>query len=372
MSELELRGVRKRLGDHVAVDGVSFRVDAGEMFVLLGSSGSGKTTLLRLICGLESPDEGEIVLDGRDISGLPARERNLGMVFQEYGLYPAMDVRGNIAYGLEARGKHSKEEIARRVTEAAGKLGLSEMLSRSTQDMSGGEQQRVALARAMVKDASAYLFDEPLSNLDPKLRNRARRDIMTVHREKQQPSVYVTHDQSEAFAMADRIGVMSGGRIQQVGTPDELISSPANVFVARFVGSPPMNLVPGEIQRDGSVGSFKAAADGLSITLSDRWAAAAQRYENSRVLVGFRPEALRPTDNGTSFAEGTVVHAEPGLTEMIVRFATGDGTQVTAVFEEDLDVDDGETVRFRIDPADIHLFDADTEHALGHEPAAAR
>src|SRR5690606_32955374 len=138
-------------------------------------SGSGKTTLLRLICGLETPDAGQILLDGTDVTDLPPRERNLGMVFQEYGLYPAMDVRGNIAYGLEARGKHSKEEIARRVADAAEKLGLSDMLNRSTQEMSGGEQQRVALARAMVKDASAYLFDEPLSNLDPKLRNRARR-----------------------------------------------------------------------------------------------------------------------------------------------------------------------------------------------------
>lgn len=356
MSELGLVGVSKKLGDHQAVDDVSFTVNTGEFFVLLGSSGSGKTTMLRLICGLEQPDGGQIILDGRDICGLPPRERNLGMVFQEYGLYPAMDVRGNIAYGLEARGKVSKDEIARRVQEAADKLGLSEMLNRSTQEMSGGEQQRVALARAMVKDASAYLFDEPLSNLDPKLRNRARRDILTVHRAKQQPSVYVTHDQSEAFAMADRVGIMSHGRLEQVGTPDELLERPANVFVARFVGSPPMNV----------------------IAMPEHWAGLAPGGSTAGVLAGFRPEAIRYVGeaahrDGLQPLQGTIVDAEPGLTELIVRFTVAGGassngsggdTTVTAVFEDDLDVNPGDVVSFGIDAERIHLFDGRTEQAL--------
>lgn len=361
MSELELRGVTKRLGDHTAVDDVSFRVSAGEFFVLLGSSGSGKSTTLRLICGLERADAGEIILAGRDISQLPPRERNLGMVFQEYGLYPAMDVRGNISYGLEARRAVSKDEIRRRVVEAAAKLELSDMLDRSTQDLSGGEQQRVALARAMVKDADAFLFDEPLSNLDPKLRYRARRDIMTVHREKHQPSVYVTHDQSEAFAMADRVAVMAQGRLQQVGTPDELLSAPANAFVARFVGSPPMNLVAAEIRGTSVV------ADGISIPLSSTWTQALTTYDKAQVLVGFRPESVRQSTNGSAALDGKVLDAEPGMTEMIVRFVTTGGAHITAVFDDDVELQPGDPVRFDVDTDRLHLFDPMTEQALSYE-----
>ncbi|WP_116951657.1 ABC transporter ATP-binding protein [Jiangella endophytica] len=353
MGELEVRGVSKRLGDHQAVDDVSFIVASGEFFVLLGTSGSGKSTLLRLICGLETPDAGQILLDGREIHTLPPRQRNLGMVFQDYGLYPGMDVRGNIAYGLEARGGVPKDEIQRRVVEAAGKLGLGEMLSRSTQDLSGGEQQRVALARAMVKDADAFLFDEPLSNLDPKLRHHARRDIVAIHREKKRPSVYVTHDQSEAFAMADRVAVMSQGRVQQVSTPDDLLSAPANTFVARFVGSPPMNLVPAAL--DAGV----ARADGVEVPVGSVPGPAA----SGRVLVGFRPESVRPARNGTAALTGSVIDVEEGLVDLTVRFATADGVEVTAVVEDDLRLAAGDPVAFDID-GPVHLFDADTEQAI--------
>ncbi|WP_327633034.1 ABC transporter ATP-binding protein [Kribbella sp. NBC_00482] len=349
MSELELRNVSKRLGDHQAVDDVSFTVQDGEFFVLLGSSGSGKTTLLKLICGLERPDSGEILLDGRDITALPSRERNLGMVFQEYGLYPAMNVQGNIAYGLQARGKHSKAEIEQRVAEAAAKLGLREMLDRYTQDLSGGEQQRVALARAMVKDAGAYLFDEPLSNLDPKLRYRARRDILSVHKAKKQPSVYVTHDQSEAFAMADRVGVMADGRLQQVGCADELLNAPANVFVAKFVGSPPMNVFVAEV--DGAT----ARADGIALPLPEELAG----RPIGRVLVGFRPENTTVALDGV--IEGRVIEVEEGMTELLVRFSAG-GTTLSAIVEDA--VAPGELVRFDTPAGNLRFFDADTEQAL--------
>lgn len=355
MSELEVRSVSKRLGDHQAVDDVSFRVESGEFFVLLGTSGSGKSTLLRTICGLERPDTGEILLNGRDIAQLPPRERNLGMVFQDYGLYPAMDVRGNIAYGLEARGGVPKDEIQRRVVEAAGKLGLGEMLGRSTQDLSGGEQQRVALARAMVKDADAYLYDEPLSNLDPKLRHHARRDIVAVHREKKRPSVYVTHDQSEAFAMADRVAILSRGRLQQVGTPDELLTTPANTFVARFVGSPPMNLVPADL--DGT----HARAAGVAVPVGAEWGDVAAA--GGSVLVGFRPEAVRLARNGTAALEGEVVDVEEGLVELIVRFETAAGEQLTAVLDDDLAVGPGDRVAFDVE-GPVHLFDPTTEQAM--------
>jgi ABC-type sugar transport system ATPase subunit len=358
MSELELHGVSKRLGDHLAVDDVSFRVAPGEFLVLLGSSGSGKSTTLRMICGLEHPDIGTITLGGREISALKPRDRNLGMVFQEYGLYPAMDVRGNIAYGLEARKAASKDEIHRRVTAAAGKLGLTELLDRSTQELSGGEQQRVALARAMVKDADAYLFDEPLSNLDPKLRHRARRDILAVHRDKGRACVYVTHDQGEAFAMADRVAVMAHGRLQQVGTPAELLSAPANAFVARFVGDPPMNVVSAQV--DG--GSVRAR--GITLPLPHGTTAAA----GSRVLAAFRPEAVTRAANGSPAIAGVVVGTEFGLTEQIVRFETADGTQLTAMLDGDLadtDVSPGDAVGFDV-AGPVHLFDAVTELAIRH------
>ncbi|MFC7619348.1 ABC transporter ATP-binding protein [Microlunatus sp. GCM10028923] len=331
MTELEVRGVSKRLGDHPAVDDVSFTVAAGEFFVLLGTSGSGKSTLLRLICGLETPDRGVIMVGGREIQALPPRQRNLGMVFQEYGLYPSMDVRGNIAYGLEARGGLDKAEIRSRVERAAGRLGLTDLLGQAPQDLSGGEQQRVALARAMVKDADAFLYDEPMSNLDPKLRHQARRDVLAVHREQGRPSVYVTHDQSEAFAMADRVAIMSHGVLQQVASPDELLAAPSNAFVARFVGSPPMNLLP--------------------------------RGER---LAGFRPEALRPAANGSGEIAGTVITVEEGLVELTVRFAASDGTELLAVLDDDLDAEPGDHVSFDL-AGPIRWFDRATERAIGDD-----
>ena len=218
MSGLQVNHLTKQLAGNTIVDDVSFEIADAEFFVLLGPSGGGKTTILRLICGLEAPDSGTIVIDGRDVTTSPPRERNIGMVFQEYGLYPNMDVFHNVAYGLEARGV-PKAEVRERVTQAAAVLGLSTMLGQSVVDLSGGEQQRVALARALAKDASVYLYDEPLSNLDAKLRHHTRRQIMDIHQRKRKPSLYVTHDQGEALAMADRIGVMAKGRLQQVGTP---------------------------------------------------------------------------------------------------------------------------------------------------------
>ncbi|MBE2272082.1 MAG: ABC transporter ATP-binding protein, partial [Anaerolinea sp.] len=208
MGQLEVVNLTKTLGGRKVIDRVSFTVEDGEFFVLLGPSGCGKSTLLRLICGLESADSGEIYSSGVNITGFSPRERNLGMVFQDYGLYPNMNVYQNIAYGLEARNV-PKAEIEKRIPAAAEKLGLSALLRQNITELSGGEQQRVALARAMVKDADAYLYDEPLSNLDPKLRHKARTDIVAVHNLKRKPSVYVTHDQSEAFAMADRIAILS-------------------------------------------------------------------------------------------------------------------------------------------------------------------
>jgi ABC-type sugar transport system ATPase subunit len=372
MGTLEARGLIKRLGGNTVVDGVSLRIVDGEFVALLGASGSGKTTLLRMICGLEQPDEGQILIDSHDVTRLPARERNLGMVFQDYGLYPNMNVFQNIAYGLEARGGYSKAEIEQRVTQAAARLGLDEMLKRSIVDLSGGEQQRVALARALAKDASAYLFDEPLSNLDPKLRYQARRDILALHRSKGKPSLYVTHDQTEAFAMADRIALLAGGGLQQVGSAEDLLHAPANMYVARFVGSPAMNLISCDIQRHDS--GLLVVADGLAVRLPKRWAAPLDHYHKDRVVLGIRPDAFTPSDQleqspdaGTQKLVGQVEDVYDLVGETVVSLALGQDTHLSALFQDDgsIELSPGDRLHVDLDVDRICLFDPDSEQALG-------
>jgi multiple sugar transport system ATP-binding protein len=367
---LEVRGLVKRLGDHTAVDDLSFTVEPGEFFVLLGSSGCGKTTTLRMICGLEQPDAGDIVIAGRSVTKLPPRERNLGMVFQEYGLYPSLDVFGNLAYGLQARGGYSKSEIERRVDEAVEKLDLGPLLRQPITDLSGGEQQRVSLGRAMVKDADAYLFDEPLSNLDPKLRYRVRRDILAMHRDKGKPSVYVTHDQTEAFAMGDTIAVMSEGRLQQAGTAEELLENPANTYVAGFVGSPPMNVVSAELRQ--SDGVYLAQVEDSALPLGKQWNGVLSTYTGDKVLLGIRPDAfaLRSPgyhENGDATIAAEVVDVEPLIGEAVVRLRTPARLQLAAVFTagEESAFTTGDTIRLGVKSDRIRLFDARTERALG-------
>ena len=367
MGRLEVRNLSKRLGGQLAVDNITFSVEANEFFVLLGPSGGGKSTLLRLICGIETPDSGEIELHDRPITYLPPRERNLGMVFQDYGLYPNMNVSANIAYGLEARGMPAAD-VQRRVHAAAEKLGLAALLARSITDLSGGEQQRVALARALAKDAGAYLFDEPLSNLDPKLRHQARRDILALHREKGQPSVYVTHDQAEAFAMADRIGVIGHGRLQQVGAVDTLLNQPTNLFVARFVGAPPMNLLWCDLAHDGE--TLLAHGEGFAIRLPDHLHAAFHSLGKTRVVLGIRPDAITLATPHTGTSEtmpqvrAIVSEVEPLIGETIVTLRIGRATSIIAMFEEADSFQVGDTVDIVLDGSRIILFDPDSEQAL--------
>ena len=364
MPSLEVRGLVKRLGDHLAVDDLSFTVDDGEFFVLLGPSGCGKTTTLRIICGLEQPDAGEVVVGDRVVTSLPSRERNLGMVFQEYGLYPSMDVFGNMAYGLQARGRTPKDEIERRIRAAADRLDLGALLTSPITDLSGGEQQRVALGRAMVKDADAYLFDEPLSNLDPKLRYRLRRDILALHREKKRPSVYVTHDQTEAFAMGDVVAVLANGRVQQIGPPEELVERPANVFVAGFVGSPPMNLLSARLA--ASDGSYVAHSQNAALPLPPAWTPTLREYGKEQVTLGIRPDAwVRATDADEAALVGEVTDVEPLIGETVVRLRTAD-TTLAAIFHagEEGDLRQGDTLRMRAAPEGLRLFDHDSEQAL--------
>src|SRR5690606_25149029 len=274
----------------------------------------------------------------------------------------------NIAYGLEARGA-KRSVIEERVPKAAEKLGLSDLLRHNVVDLSGGEQQRVALARAMVKDADAYLFDEPLSNLDPKLRHKARRDIMTVHREKGKPSIYVTHDQAEAFAMGDRIAVMHRARLQQIGTAEDLIHNPANMFVAGFVGSPPINLIEGEVAAEN--GSYHFRREGLVLPLPDKWKRTLEQRRGQSIVAGIRPDAFARPDRPADFAitpantvNGQVNFLEPLLGETIVGLQLGSAKiNLTATLDDSVveQLAEGDNLALGVDPQRILLFDSETE-----------
>jgi ABC-type sugar transport system ATPase subunit len=364
LSGLQIHRLRKELAGRAVVEDVSFEVADAEFFVLLGPSGGGKTTILRLICGLEAPDSGEIVIDGRDVTTMPSRERNIGMVFQEYGLYPNMDIYHNIAYGLEARGM-PRGEIQQRVTQAAEILGLSTMLKQSVVDLSGGEQQRVALARALAKDASVYLYDEPLSNLDAKLRHHTRRQIMDIHHRKRKPSLYVTHDQGEALAMADRLGVMAHGRLQQIGTPEQLLDSPANTFVAGFIGSPPMNLLTGRLTTELGEERFKFEAGAVRVPLAPEWRSILSRYGKTELVLGIRPDRMSLNGNDEVALSAVIEDVEPMIGETSVAFRLANGNRLLGIFTDaDDDLAAGDSVRVTVGGDAIELFDPQTGRSL--------
>ena len=350
---------------------ISFTVSEGEFFVLLGPSGGGKSTLLRLICGLEQPDSGNIILSNRDITRLPSRERNVGMVFQDYGLYPHMDVYQNIAYGLEARGM-PRDEVDQRVRQSAEKLGITPLIKRIIVDLSGGEQQRVALARALAKDADLYLFDEPLSNLDPKLRAQARRDIIMLHREKHKPSIYVTHDQTEALAIGDRIGIIAQGRMQQVGDADELIRHPANMFVAGFIGSPAMGLIQANVLCEGQFLDYRVQAKGINLKLPKKWTKILDTYNKKDVVLGIRPSAMAVEGTPSTFTissenilTGVVEDIQPLIGETVVSLKVGEDIHLSGIFQEvNETLMPGDTLRVGIDLGEIRLFDPETQNAL--------
>jgi len=277
MAEVEVRDIRKSFGGgSAAVDGISLTCGNGEYLVLLGPSGCGKTTLLRMIAGLEHPTGGDILIGGRSVRGLPPRARKIAMVFQSYALYPHKKVEQNISFPLEAQGM-SREERIEKVKWASGLLGIGHLLQRKPRQLSGGERQRVALARALVREPQVFLLDEPLSNLDAKLRASARLELKQFQQRVGISTIYVTHDQVEAMGLGDRIAVLNQGRLQQVGTPEEIYHRPANTFVATFVGSPPMNLV----SRDGKLVGFRPENIELEKTAGSRDDAA---VFHSRVL----------------------------------------------------------------------------------------
>lgn len=352
----------KRFGNVVAVNNISFDVRDGEFVILLGPSGCGKTTTLRLIAGLETPDGGEIWIGDRMVNDLPPKDRDVAMVFQNYALYPHMKVYDNLAFPLRLR-KLPKDEIDRKVRDVAKLLRIDDLLDRYPRQLSGGQQQRVALGRALVREPHVFLMDEPLSNLDAKLRVYMRAELKRLQRELGITTIYVTHDQAEAMTMADRIVVMNEGRIQQIGTPSELYYKPANLFVAGFIGAPAMNFMEASVvQEDGRVlldtGYFRIMLP------EDMGKILAERAGGSEVIFGIRPEDIEVVEKpGKDTFEIEVFVTEPLGGETIIDFRHGDSL-VKIKYPGYLDARPGDKlfIKFRLDKA--HVFDKKTGKAI--------
>jgi len=356
MATVQIRKVQKYFGAAHIIKGVDIEIADGEFTVLVGPSGCGKSTLLRMIAGLEEISGGEIAIGGKVVNAMPPKERDIAMVFQNYALYPHMKVRDNMAFSM-LLAKRPKAEIDERVKKAADILGLAQLLDRYPRQLSGGQRQRVAMGRCIVRDPQVFLFDEPLSNLDAKLRVAMRTELKELHQRLGTTSVYVTHDQIEAMTMADQIVVMRDGIVEQRGEPLELYDHPANVFVAGFIGSPAMNFLPGIFRRAAGAASVELAG-GERVEVPAR----VQASEGQQVLFGARPEHLALAGDGQGL-RGTVVVVEPTGADTQV-FAKVEGTEVTAVFRERHDFKAGAPIRLRPDPERCHLFDAASGKSL--------
>ncbi len=356
MSSVSFRKLEKSYGALRIVKGIDLEIADREFVVLVGPSGCGKSTTLRMLAGLESISDGEIRIGDRVVNRLPPRERDIAMVFQDYALYPHKTVYENMAFSLKVRGVPA-DEIKVRITQAAEMLGIGQLLDRKPSQLSGGQRQRVAMGRAIVRRPQVFLFDEPLSNLDAKLRGQVRTEIKRLHQAIGTTIIYVTHDQVEAMTLADRIVILKGGEIEQVGTPDEVYNAPASVFVGGFIGSPAMNFAKGAIH--GGQVMFES---GAHIPLNGRGAGKAGGLEGREVVVGIRPEHFLPPGQGHAVA-GRVQVVEPLGSDTLIHFALGPSTLTARVAPEMRPVP-GETMSIGIDPARVHLFDAATERAL--------
>jgi multiple sugar transport system ATP-binding protein len=358
MGRVALEHVSKQFDDVTAVDDLSLDVADEEFLVLLGPSGCGKSTALRIIAGLEDPTEGTITIGDRVVNDVEAKDRDVAMVFQSYALYPHMTVRRNIEFPLRSR-KVPTDERERLVGDAAESLGLTDLLERKPAQLSGGQRQRVALARAIVRRPEVFLMDEPLSNLDAKLRVQTRAELVELQRRLAATVVYVTHDQVEAMTMGHRIAILDGGVLQQIGAPQDVYARPANLFVARFIGSPPMNTVAGRVATDGEAPA--AVVPGGRIVLPEPVAAALRTRSVEEVVVGFRPEDLHlaPRDGSTDGFDATVSVIESLGYErhILCRLADGQPVIVRQPAHEAAPRE-GETVH--IVGSDVHLFEPDS------------
>ncbi len=351
MATVDIRDVRKNFGSTAILHGVNVGIEDGEFVVLVGPSGCGKSTLLRMIAGLENITGGEVSIGGRVVNNVPPKDRDIAMVFQNYALYPHMTVRDNMAFSMSLA-KAPKDVMETEVTRAARILGLEKLLDRYPRQLSGGQRQRVAMGRAIVRHPQVFLFDEPLSNLDAKLRVQMRAEIKDLHQRLKTTTIYVTHDQIEAMTMADKIVVMHAGHVEQIGAPLELYDRPANAFVAGFIGSPAMNLMPGVIKG----GAFHPDGGETPWPLPP----SANVAEGQRVIYGIRPEHLSLASSGVSLVLTLI---EPTGAETLVSGRTGT-VGVVGAFRDRLSAQVGESVYVQPDQSQVHLFDGETGKRL--------
>jgi multiple sugar transport system ATP-binding protein len=362
VSVVEITNVSKRYGDVQAVQDFNLTTKDGEFVVLVGPSGCGKTTTMRMIAGLESVTDGSIRIGGKDVVGMIPKERDVAMVFQNYALFPHMNVFGNLSFGLRLR-KTPKETIEEEVRRAAKILNIEHLLARRPRELSGGERQRVALGRAIVRKPKVFLMDEPLSNIDAKLRVEMRAEISKLQRRLAVTTFYVTHDQVEALSMGDRVVVMLNGRIQQVGTPKELFNTPTNRFVAGFIGSPSMNFVRARVD-DGAV----VAGEDFRLQPPAELVQAVRQRGLQEVWVGVRPEHLklhRDTEmNASNLIQSVVEVVEPQGSTTIMQLSVGKEIRLIAQFNEQLDREPGTPLVLSVAPESIYLFDPSTDESI--------
>jgi multiple sugar transport system ATP-binding protein len=367
MARVQFDHVYKRFGKVEVVQDVSLDVKDKEFMVFVGPSGCGKSTCLRMIAGLEEPSEGEISIGDRVVNGVDPKDRDIAMVFQNYALYPHMSVFDNMAFGLKLR-HFPKQEIKKRVEEAAGILGLEQLLKRKPKELSGGQRQRVALGRAIVREAQVFLMDEPLSNLDAKLRVETRANIIKLHQNIQTTTIYVTHDQVEAMTMGNRIAVLNAGVIQQLGAPQELYDHPANLFVAGFIGTPSMNFFPNaKVVSEGDDTYIVLESVGR-VAVPELYAGQAREAAGRNLTFGIRPSHLEDaslvsSDDTRSAIDATVDVVENLGNELQVYFTTADKTGI-ATLDHRSRVTVGNKVKLYVDSDQIHLFDSDTGVAI--------
>jgi multiple sugar transport system ATP-binding protein len=362
MASVSLRKLVKRYGAQIVIPGIDLEIPDREFVVFLGPSGCGKSTLLRIIAGLESVDEGELLIAERRVNDVPAVQRDIAMVFQDYALYPHMTVFENMAFGLEMRGT-PREEIVRRVKDAARMLRLDTLLERRPRALSGGQRQRVAMGRAIVRQPKVFLFDEPLSNLDAQLRGRVRTEIKRLSLELRTTMIFVTHDQVEAMTLAERIVVLNAGAVQQVGTPEEIYNRPANLFVAGFIGAPAMNLFPASVQSAGS--ETKAVlADGTRVPLAAEQADALRRAGARRVQLGLRPENLVQRNGAHRAGLRVRLDVVETLGSDTFGYFTLAGRQYVGRLKADFGIRPGVEIELGLELEHAHLFSDEDGRAL--------
>ena len=355
---LEVRDLSKRFGQVEVLRSISLDMEPGDFLVLVGPSGCGKSTLLNCIAGLEEVSGGQILIGGRDVTQVPPRDRDIAMVFQSYALYPTMTVAENIGFGMKVRNV-AKAEQERKINEVSGLLQIQHLLDRKPGALSGGQRQRVAMGRALVREPVLFLFDEPLSNLDAKLRVELRGEIKRLHERLDASIVYVTHDQIEAMTLGTHIVVLNEGVVQQIGTPAEIYDTPANLFVADFMGSPPMNLVPAQFTLDGETGtlSFGDGAEGQRVPVPARLLSAG--YAGKPIIAGIRPEAFIPAEPGTSPLSLEADLVEHAGSDTFANFRLG-GKAITARLPGRMRLKSGEATHLSIDTDSLSLFDPQT------------